>query len=73
MDEMPRYAIRRGAVRLTRGQWVVLGGLLAVGAVAGIVLVVAVSVAAAGIAWGLTAVVVALVAAVNGRWPSSSG
>lgn len=73
MDEERRYAIRRGAVELTRRQWVVLGSLLAVGVVAGVVLLVTASASAGGVAFGLTGLVVGLSAAVRGRWPPPRG
>ncbi|MEU8238409.1 hypothetical protein AB0C07_09200 [Actinoplanes missouriensis] len=60
MEEKPRFAIRRGAVGLTRRQWVILGGVLGVGIAATIVLVVVVSLAAGGVALGATAVAAGL-------------
>ncbi|MFC6022951.1 hypothetical protein ACFP2T_43225 [Plantactinospora solaniradicis] len=61
MDEKPRYAIRRGAVELTPGQWGALGGILFVGSVATGVLIAIVSLAAGGIAMGIIGVVAALI------------
>ena len=60
MEEEPRYAIRRGAVELTRRQWLSLALVLVGGVATAIVLVVAISMAAGGIALGATAVVIAL-------------
>jgi len=61
MGEEPRYAIRRGAVELTGRQWLSVAGVLVVGVATAIVLLVAVSMAACGIALGVTAVVSALI------------
>ena len=60
VDEEPRYAIRRGAVELTRRQWILLGGILVLGIVAGVVLTAVVSLAAGGIALGIAGVAAAL-------------
>lgn len=61
MNEERRYAVRRGAVELTRRQWFFVGLVLVVGIATAIVLLVAVSMAASSIALGITAVVTALV------------
>jgi hypothetical protein len=61
MDDKPRSAIRRGAVELTRRQWIAVACVLSVGIVAGIVLMAAVSAAVGGIALGSAGVVTALI------------
>lgn len=61
MDEEPRYAIRRGAVELTRRQWLSFGSVLVVGVALAVVLILAVSIAAGGIALSVTAVVAILI------------
>ncbi|MEU4695327.1 hypothetical protein [Actinoplanes sp. NPDC023714] len=60
MDEKPRFAIRRGAVELSRRQWSLLGGVLVIGITSAILLVATVSPAAGAIALGITAVTAAL-------------
>nr|WP_296072936.1 hypothetical protein [uncultured Actinoplanes sp.] len=61
MDDKPRFAIRRGAVALTRRQWIAVGAVLAGGIVAAIVLGAAVSPAAAAIALGVAVLVATLI------------
>lgn len=69
MGEEPRCAIRRGAVELTRRQWIFLGCVLFVGIVLGLVLTTTVSLAAGGIVLGLTGLVTTLTANAVGRRP----
>jgi hypothetical protein len=60
VEEKPRYAIRHGAVELTRSQWIFLGGVLVVGIAVAAILIAAVSPAAGGIALGAAAVAAGL-------------
>jgi hypothetical protein len=71
VEEKPRYALRRGAVELTRRQRTLLGGILVAGVAAATVLIAAVSPAAGAIALGVTAVAGALTIGFGS--PSQSG
>jgi hypothetical protein len=68
MADKPRYPIRRGSVALTRAQWVTAAVALAIALVGGLVLGLAVSVAAAAIVIGLAGLTLAMVLAF-GHWP----
>jgi hypothetical protein len=68
VEEKPRFAVRRGAVALSRLQWIVLGGILVTGIALTAVLVAAVSPAAGGICLGTTAVAACLIIG-SGRPP----
>jgi hypothetical protein len=61
MGEESRHGIRRGAVELTRRQWLSVAIVLVVGVATALVLLVAISMGAGGIALGVTAVVSALI------------
>jgi hypothetical protein len=70
VEEKPRYPIRRGAIELSRRQWILLGGILIVGIVTATVLIAAATPAAGGIALGTTAVAAGLTIGF-GRHPRS--
>jgi hypothetical protein len=70
MEEEPRFALRRGAVALTRRQWGAFVGVLVVGVVLAVVLMVAVKLSAGAIVLGLTAVALGLMA---GIWRARIG
>ena len=60
MNDKHRYAIRRGAVGLTRRQWILLGGMIVLGIVLAGVLMALVSPGAGGVVLGIVGVAAAL-------------
>jgi hypothetical protein len=70
MDDKPRYAVRRGAVELTRRQWIAVGVVLAVGIVGAIVLGAAVSMGAGVIVLGVAVVATTLILGFGRRPPT---